>query len=105
MRLPHEKGDVRERETSGYGGDKRWQALWRKSVVRVEQPLQLEQRFVVKGNCVESIEARAGVVQTEAHRVSRKARVVLLSGKALFLRGGDNFTIFNDRRGGVMIES
>ncbi len=43
-------------------------------------------------------------VEAILKRVPRKAGVVLLAGEALFLRGGDDLAVHDQRRGAVVIE-
>jgi hypothetical protein len=53
---------------------------------------------------IDSIEADAGSLQTITQGMVRESGVVLLAGEALFLGGGDDASILNERGGTVVIE-
>src|SRR5204862_6495357 len=87
----------------GQRGAERLEAARRKGEVSLEQPLELEERLVVEGDEVDLGGARAARFEAGTDRVVREARVVLLAGEALFLRGGGHLPLDEQRRRGVVV--
>src|SRR5579871_1267283 len=83
----------------------RSQSAWRIGEIRFEQPLELQERLVVKNNKIDIAERAAGLYQAILGRVRWKSGIVLLAREALLLRGRDNFAIAHQRRGAVVIKS
>ena len=71
--------------------------------VGLQQPLELQERLVVEGDMVHLVQPDAGLVEHAAHRVRGEARVVLLAGEPLLLRGGDRLSVHEKRGRAVMV--
>jgi hypothetical protein len=69
-----------------------------------EQALELQQRLVVECDKVQLIRSKSRLFQAIGNRMARKTRIVLVAGKALFLRRGDDVAIHHDGGRAVMIE-
>src|SRR3984957_20952095 len=68
----------------------RAKATRRKRYIGFQQPLEFEERLVVEHDMVEAVGVDAGFRPEIGDGVVRKIRVMLLAGKALLLRGGDD---------------
>ncbi len=75
----------------------------RERQIRLEQPLELQERLVVEGDVIELCRLDAGDLQAGLDRVLRKRRVVLLAREALLLGRGDDFAIDDQRRRGIVV--
>ena len=72
--------------------------------VRLEDPLELQQGFVVEGDVVEIAGRQSRLGEAVVDRVRREAVVVLLSAEAFLLRSGNDLPVDEQRRRGVVIE-
>ena len=72
---------------------------------RLEHAVEAQHRVVVEHHGIELVWLDEGLLQAVADRVCRKTRVVLLSGEALLLRGGNDVAVPNDRGRGVVVEA
>src|SRR5262249_26664905 len=80
------------------------QSAWRIRQVRLDQSLELGERFVIEGNVVKLIHLQLGLFETVRNRARRKPRIMLLAREPLFLRCGDDLPIDDKPRSTVMIE-
>ena len=80
-------------------------ARWRVSQVGLQQPVELRQRLVIKGNTIQVLRLESCLAQTICDGVCRKAGVMFPAGEPLLLSRGDDIAIHYQRRGAVMIES
>jgi len=62
----------------------------------LEDALELEERLVVERDVVEILCRDVPVVEAELDRVLREPRVMLPAGKALLLRGGQDFAVAHE---------
>ena len=69
-----------------------------------QQAFKGEQRFVVKSDAVQILNAYICFAQAVCDCMVRKLGIVFSSRKAFFLRGGDNSSIANQTRSTVVIE-
>ena len=88
-----------------HGGAEGAEATRRKGQISLQQPLEFEERLVIKGDAVDTARRNAGVGQAPADRVHRKAGIVLLAAEAFLLRGIDDRTVPDDRGGAVVVIS
>src|SRR5580704_12053311 len=88
-----------------HGHTERVEAARRVGEVGLEQTLELQERLVVESDVVDVGQLDAGRVQAVLHSVLREARIVLLAGEALLLRGADEMAVLDQRRRAVMVES
>src|SRR5688572_6357570 len=72
--------------------------------IGLEQPLEFEHRLVVKAHVVELPRSESRLPQAVIHGVLRKLRVVLFARESLFLRGGNDLAVDDERRGRVVVE-
>src|SRR5216117_2293101 len=72
--------------------------------VRLDQPVELQERLVVEGKVVELVRGETGLGQTVCDRADGKARIVLAAAESLFLSGGDDGAVDHDGRRAVVIE-
>src|SRR5262249_35638874 len=72
--------------------------------IRFQEPLELEERLVVEHDVVDRVQVYSRLAQAVLDGMARKARVVLLSGKALFLGGSRDLAVSDERGGAVVIE-
>src|SRR5215510_13947555 len=89
-------------ERDGHG--ERLIAARRKPNVGLQQPLELEKRLLVEHHIVEVIEPAALFLQAIRDGMRGEARILLLAGKALLLRGRHDTAVDEQRSGTVMIE-
>jgi hypothetical protein len=73
--------------------------------VGFKQPLEFQERFVVKGNVPDAGSVDAGLFQAVGNGCLRKARVVFFAGETFFLRGCDDFSVAQQCCGTVVIKS
>ena len=85
-------------------GTERAHAPRREGLIGLDQSLELEQRLVVKYDLVDFVELDAASLKTIGQRLAWKFGVILLAGKALFLRCGHDRAIDDQRRGAVVVE-
>jgi len=85
--------------------EKTQEATGRKGMVRLQQTLELQERFVIEryGGKILVIEARFS--QDITTRVDRERRIVFLSGESFLLRRSDNLSIDEDRRCAIVVVS
>ena len=74
---------------TGIAATKGSKSVGRIAQVRLEQPLELDERLVVKDDPVELIKTQIFRFQTIANCIIRKAGIVLFSTKTLLLCGRD----------------
>src|SRR2546426_607580 len=72
--------------------------------IGLEDPLELEERLVVKADVRELGRCDSGHLKAVPHRVPWKRRVALLAREALFLRRGDDLAVSEQAGGAVVIE-
>ena len=63
-------------------------------MIRFEQPLKLQKRFVIKCNGRDILEAQAGFVQNIADGMVGKGGVMLLARKSLLMGGSGNRAVY-----------
>src|SRR6185503_17889648 len=80
------------------------EAARREGEVGLEQPLELQERLVVRGGVVDVGQLDAGLAEAVVDRLLREGRVVLLAGEALFLSGGNELAVLDQRGSAVVIE-
>ena len=83
----------------------RAQTLGSHSEICLKQSFKFQERLVVENDIVDVFEGYALRFQTIRNSMGGETRVVLLTGKALFLRSGDKLTVAHQCRCAVMIES
>src|SRR6185312_8143828 len=71
--------------------------------VRLEQPIELQPRLVVEANVVDRLGRDARLFQAVGDGLDGEALVVLLAREALFLSGGDDLAIPDQRGRAVVI--
>src|SRR5262249_22548359 len=79
------------------------EAAGSEGVIGLEQPLELQERLVVKSNRRQVLEVDARLLQNVPAGVNRERGVVLLAGEALFLRGSHNLAVKQQRRGAIVV--
>src|SRR5205809_1837449 len=72
--------------------------------IGLEDPLELEERLVIKADVRELGRCDSGRLKAVPHRVPWKRRVALLAREALFLRRGDDLAVSEQAGGAVVIE-
>ena len=72
--------------------------------VGFEHALELAERFLVEGDVVKLSRLQAGFLQAVGDGLGRKAGVVLLAGKALFLRRRDEHAVTHQGSRTVVIK-
>jgi hypothetical protein len=77
---------------------------WRKREIRLEQPLELDERLLVKHDLVDVAQRSTCVLQAIADRFGRKALVMLLTREALLLSGSEDRPILDQRSRTVVVE-
>src|SRR5262249_39844526 len=70
------------------GGDKRPSATRRKREIRLQEPLELHEGFVIEDNVAEVLDSTVRLAETVMYSMAREARVVFFPRKSLFLRRG-----------------
>jgi hypothetical protein len=86
------------------GGHKGAPAAGRKRQIRLQEPLELHEWFVIKNNVAQIREGTMGLVQAVADGMAREARVLFLPCKPLFLRCGKNGPITDQACGAVVVK-
>src|SRR5271169_4934431 len=76
----------------------------REGEIRLEQPFEFQKRLLVEHDIIKPVEGQGTLLETVANRILRVARILLFTGKALFLRRGNNMAVLDQRRGTVMIK-
>src|SRR6266550_5968393 len=80
------------------------ETAWSEADVCLEQPLELEIRFLVKNDEVDVFDLRSRKLQAEGDSRGGKSRVMPSPAEALFLRRCDDPPVLDQRGGAVMIE-
>src|SRR5262245_7022759 len=68
-------------------------AFWEFCEMCDQETLESLQRLFIKDDMIGFVDGEPGVIQTKAHCLERKSRVVFDPRKALFLRRGHNFAV------------
>src|SRR5438477_244349 len=78
----------------------------RRRVVEIsfQQPIEFQQRLIVKADIVQLIRGDAGLFETITSGMQREIMIVFDAREALFLSGGDNLAVDHETRGRVMIK-
>src|SRR5262249_55259651 len=76
-----------------HGGKKGLQAARRKPNVGFEEPLEFDQRLVIKHNVLKILDSDPSLIQTVLDGTMRKSWIMLLSREPLFLCGRDDPTV------------
>src|SRR5690606_38221299 len=63
----------------------------------------LHERLVVEDDVVDLVQRGARLLEAVGQRLRREARVVLAPREALFLRGGDDAAVLDQRGGAVVV--
>ena len=71
---------------------------------RIEQPLELDERFLVERYNVEFFRADTRSLQTILHGPGREVRILLFSGEPLLLGCRHDLSVAEKSRGGVMVK-
>src|SRR6185503_10817177 len=87
-----------------HGGKKGLQATRRKADVGFKQPLEFDQRLVIKHNILKVLNPNPSLVQTILNRAMRKSRIMLLSCKSFFLCRSDDLAVPHEAGGAVVVE-
>src|SRR5438552_18813511 len=87
------------------GSDKRPPTTWRKRQVRLQEPLELHERFVIKDHVAEICERTVGLLEAVAYGMAREARILFFACKPLFLYCRQDHPIAYQTRGVIMIKS
>jgi hypothetical protein len=74
-----------------------------KGEVRLEQPLELEERLLVERHVIHVIRRDARVLEAERGGVGRKPRVMLLPRKSFLLRSGNDPSVGHERGSAVVV--
>jgi hypothetical protein len=74
----------------------------RKREIRLQQPLELQERLLVEDHVIDVGCPEARVLQAEPDSLRREARIVAPPGESLLLRGGHDATV-DDERGGTVV--
>jgi hypothetical protein len=77
--------------------------LWEGGQRGLQDPLELQQRFLIEDQVIQILTAESGKVQTEIDGVLRKAVVMLLAGEAFFFGGRHQLAIYQQGRGCVVV--
>ena len=72
--------------------------------IRLQDPLELDQRLLVEDDVVEVGGGDAGFRQAVPDGVPRVAEVVLLPGEPLLLSGGDDVAVLDQGGRAVVVE-
>ena len=72
--------------------------------VRLEQPLELQERLVVEADVVERLRGNPRLVETIANRMDGEPVVVLPAGESLFLCRGHDVSVDHQCRRRVVVE-
>jgi hypothetical protein len=91
-------------EPDRQGGDKRPPAARRKREIRLQEPLELHERFIVKDNRAEVLDRTVRLAQTVTYSITREAWVVFFPRKPLFLRRSKYCPIAYHTGGAIMIK-
>src|SRR5687768_4203015 len=79
-------------------------APWCEGKIRLQQPLEFDERLVVEDNKIDVAEPDLRVVEAIAHGVGRKTRVVLAAAESLLLRRRDDLSVDDQHGSAVVIE-
>ncbi len=90
------------RQPRRHGAEERHPTLGSEGRVGLEDALELQQRLLVKDNCIDVAHGQAAHRQTIAHGIFGKSLIVLLAREALLLRGSQNFAVLHQRRRAVI---
>jgi hypothetical protein len=71
----------------------------------LEQPFELQKRLLVEHDIIKFVEGQGALLEAVANSILRVASILFFTGKALFLRRGNNMAILDQRRGAVMIKA
>src|SRR5205814_7981606 len=82
----------------------RFKSLWRVREVRLQQTLEFQKGLVIEGDMVQTISGETTLLQAVIDRMERKILVVLLPGKTLLLRCGDQLAVDDKRGGRIVVE-
>jgi hypothetical protein len=82
---------------------KRAEATRRVREIGLQQPVEFQERLVVKRDMVERAGVEAAALETERHGLRRKPIVVFAAREALFLRRRDDLAVDDERRGRIVI--
>jgi hypothetical protein len=85
-------------------GRERAISVRRKPDIGLQQPLELEERFLVEHHIVDLFERNCRFSQAIGDRVPRKARVLLLACEPLLLGRRYNAAIDQERGGAIVVE-
>ena len=94
--LPHpQRNRHLERTQSGRG----------EGEIGFDQPLELQEGFVVENDIVQIVEMDSGFRQAVRHRVAGKTGVVFFPAEALFLSSRYHLAVFHQGRGAIVVKS
>ena len=104
--LAHEQLLLKELllEPQGHRHAERGNAPGRVRQVGLEQSLEFHERLLVEDDVADVVERDARLAEAIGHRTRGVSAVVFLAREALFLGGGHDVTVHDQRRRGVMIE-
>ncbi len=89
---------------TGMAVGERAKAARRVGEIRLDQPIELQQRLVVEADVVDVGGRQPCRAQAVVDRLHGKPFIVFLAGEALFLRRGDHIAVDEQRGRGVVIE-
>src|SRR5437762_34575 len=92
-------------QPGGQRAQERCQTQGRNGQRRLQQPRELQNRFVIKYDRIEVRLAQVGVVEAEADCVQRKSFVVFSASEPFLLRSGDDFAVAQQDGGGIVVVS
>jgi hypothetical protein len=83
----------------------RLQAARGERQVVLQKAIEFDEWLFVEDYIIELTLLQSSRVKAVTNRVSRKAGIVFFAGKPLFLGGGHDLTVADDRRGTVVVKS
>src|SRR6267378_6206235 len=83
---------------------KRLEPAWCKRQIRLDQPLKLQERLVVKDDAIHAAQPGAALGQAVADSVGGKPGIVLLTREAFLLRRSNDLTVLDQCRSAVMVK-
>ena len=69
-----------------------------------DKPAEFQKGLVIETDIVDLFRFEARVLETILYRLNREVFVLLLSGKTLFLSGGNDFAVDDECRRRIVIE-
>ncbi len=91
-------------DPEGHGHRERGEPARGEGEIRLEEPLEFQERLVVKDDVIQLVHRDPALAEAILDGVPRKARVVLGPAEALFLGRGHDPAVVDEGGGAVVVE-